>query len=214
MLDLVKKLREIAPIYFSLGNHEIEYEKRTGIDLTEKLEKAGAKVLEEKFVDVTVKGQKFRIGGLYTVYIPEDYEVHEWDNAKEQAEFLKEMEDTERYKILLSHIPNTWMYYDTAATFDLDLIFTGHAHGGQASIELQTSDSTTGMTSTIEGSYDIGMASRELKEEEAAELEPTVIATDGIAVVVNNANPLDELSADQVKDIYVGNVSTWDEITK
>lgn len=83
-----------------------------------------------------------------------------------------------------------------------------------ASIELQTSDSTTGMTSTIEGSYDIGMASRELKDEEAAELEPTVIATDGIAVVVNNANPLDELSADQVKDIYVGNVSTWDEITK
>ena len=75
-----------------------------------------------------------------------------------------------------------------------------------ASIELQTSDSTTGMTSTIEGSYDIGMASRELKEEEAAELEPTVIATDGIAVVVNNANPLDELSADQVKDIYVGNL--------
>ena len=83
-----------------------------------------------------------------------------------------------------------------------------------ASIELQTSDSTTGMTSTIEGSYDIGMASRELKEEEAAELEPTVIATDGIAVVVNNANPLDELSADQVKDIYVGNVSTWDETAK
>lgn len=83
-----------------------------------------------------------------------------------------------------------------------------------ASVELQTSDSTTGMTSTIEGSYDIGMASRELKDEEAAELEPTVIATDGIAVVVNNANPLDELSADQVKDIYVGNVSTWDEITK
>ena len=83
-----------------------------------------------------------------------------------------------------------------------------------ASIELQTSDSTTGMTSTIDGSYDIGMASRELKDEEAAELEPTVIATDGIAVIVNNANPLDELSADQVKDIYVGNVSTWDEITK
>ena len=83
-----------------------------------------------------------------------------------------------------------------------------------ASIELQTSDSTTGMTSTIEGSYDIGMASRELKDEEAAELEPTVIATDGIAVIVNNANPLDELSADQEKDIYVGNVSTWDEITK
>lgn len=95
-----------------------------------------------------------------------------------------------------------------------ELIEAYKAVNPNASIELQTSDSTTGMTSTIEGSYDIGMASRELKEEEAAELEPTVIATDGIAVVVNNANPLDELSADQVKDIYVGNVSTWDEITK
>ena len=95
-----------------------------------------------------------------------------------------------------------------------ELVEAYKAVNPNASIELQTSDSTTGMTSTIEGSYDIGMASRELKEEEAAELEPTVIATDGIAVVVNNANPLDELSADQVKDIYVGNVSTWDEIAK
>ena len=83
-----------------------------------------------------------------------------------------------------------------------------------ASIELQTSDSTTGMTSTIEGSYDIGMASRELKDEEAAELEPTVIATDGIAVIVNKDNPTDELSSDQVKSIYTGEVYTWDEVTK
>ena len=83
-----------------------------------------------------------------------------------------------------------------------------------AEIELQTSDSTTGMTSTIEGSYDIGMASRELKDEEAAELEPTVIATDGIAVIVNKDNPTDELSSDQVKSIYTGEVYTWDEVTK
>ena len=83
-----------------------------------------------------------------------------------------------------------------------------------ADIELQTSDSTTGMTSTIEGSYDIGMASRELKDDEAAELEATVIAKDGIAVIVNKANPADELSADQVKSIYVGDVTTWDEVSK
>ena len=81
-----------------------------------------------------------------------------------------------------------------------------------ASIELQTSDSTTGMTSAIEGSYDIGMASRELKDEEAAELTGTVIATDGIAVVVNQNNPTDELSADQVKSIYLGDVTTWDAL--
>ena len=79
-------------------------------------------------------------------------------------------------------------------------------------IELQTSDSTTGMTSAIEGSYDIGMASRELKDEEAAELEGTVIATDGIAVIVNLNNPTDDLSSDQVKSIYLGDVTTWDAI--
>lgn len=81
-----------------------------------------------------------------------------------------------------------------------------------ASIELQTSDSTTGMTSAIGGSYDIGMASRELKDEEAAELEGTVIATDGIAVIVNQNNPTDDLSSDQVKSIYLGDVTTWDAI--
>ena len=79
-------------------------------------------------------------------------------------------------------------------------------------IELQTSDSTTGMTSAIEGSYDIGMASRELKEDEASQLEGTVIATDGIAVIVNQANPTDDLSVDQVKSIYLGDVTTWDAI--
>ena len=83
-----------------------------------------------------------------------------------------------------------------------------------ANIELQTSDSTTGMTSTIEGSYDIGMASRELKEDEAAELTPTVIATDGIAVIVNNNNPTDELTSDQVKSIYTGEALTWDEVVE
>ena len=81
-----------------------------------------------------------------------------------------------------------------------------------ASIELQTSDSTTGMTSTIEGSYDIGMASRELKEDEAAQLTGTVIATDGIAVIVNQNNPTDDLTVDQVKSIYLGDVTTWDAI--
>ncbi len=82
-----------------------------------------------------------------------------------------------------------------------------------ASIDLQTSDSTTGMTSCEEGSYDIGMASRELKQEELdAGLKNTVIATDGIAVIVNKENPVDELSSDAIKSIYTGEVTTWDEV--
>ena len=85
----------------------------------------------------------------------------------------------------------------------------------EAEIELQTTDSTIGMENAIAGSYDIGMASREVKDEELAEgLEAQVIATDGIAVVVNNANPAEDLTSDQVKAIYTGEALTWDEVTE
>ena len=66
----------------------------------------------------------------------------------------------------------------------------------------------------MDGSYDIGMASRELKEDEAASLNGQVIATDGIAVVVNKNSTVDELSSDQVKTIYTGEALTWDEVVK
>ena len=88
------------------------------------------------------------------------------------------------------------------------------AVNSKANVELQTTDSTTGMTSTIDGSYDIGMASRDLKDDEAAKLQNTVIATDGIAVIVNKNNTTDELSAVQVKSIYTGDATTWDEVVK
>lgn len=81
-------------------------------------------------------------------------------------------------------------------------------------IELQTTDSTTGMTSAIDGSYDIGMASRELQDDEEDKLDSQAIATDGIAVIVNKNNTTDELSSDQVKDIYTGNAVAWDEVVK
>ena len=81
------------------------------------------------------------------------------------------------------------------------------------SIELQTNDSTTGMTNTIDGMCDIGMASRELKQEELdAGLVNTVIATDGIAIIVNNESPITDLTTEQVRDIYLGNITDWSEI--
>ena len=84
-----------------------------------------------------------------------------------------------------------------------------------AEIEIQESDSTTGMTSVADGICDIGMASREVKEEELAKgLKATVIATDGIAVIVNKANTLDDITSDQVKSNYVRDALSWDEIIK
>lgn len=79
-------------------------------------------------------------------------------------------------------------------------------------IEVQQSDSTTGMTSAIDGLCDIGMASRELKDSELESLTPTVIAQDGIAVIVNNESGVSELTSGQVKGIYTGEITTWEEL--
>lgn len=80
-------------------------------------------------------------------------------------------------------------------------------------VEVQQSDSTTGVTSSIEGVCDIGMASRDLKDEETAKgAQGQVIAMDGIAVVVNNDNPVDDLTSEQVKDIYVGDTTDWSDL--
>lgn len=80
-------------------------------------------------------------------------------------------------------------------------------------IEIQQSDSTTGMNNTLEGIYDIGMASRDLKSSELEKgLTPTAIAMDGIAVIVNNENKTDSLTSSQVKDIYIGNITKWSEL--
>lgn len=82
-------------------------------------------------------------------------------------------------------------------------------------IEIQESDSTTGMTNALEGTCDIGMASRELKDSETeGGLTGTVIAMDGIAVVINNDNPTSDLSKDDVNGIFRGEITTWDEIAK
>lgn len=82
----------------------------------------------------------------------------------------------------------------------------------KAAIELQTTDSTTGMTSAIEGTYDIGMASRELKEDEAAALASNVITMDGIAVIVNLANTVEDMTVEQIGSIFLGETTAWNEI--
>lgn len=80
-------------------------------------------------------------------------------------------------------------------------------------VELQTSDSTTGVTNAANGTCDIGMASRCLKETEKAKgLKEITMAMDGIAVVVNKANPLEDARIVTVRDIYMGKVQKWNEI--
>lgn len=82
----------------------------------------------------------------------------------------------------------------------------------QVEIEINITDSTGGMNDAANGVSDIGMASRALKDSESAQLTGTTIAMDGIAVIVNNENPADNLTVEQICKIYTGEVTQWEEI--
>ena len=82
-----------------------------------------------------------------------------------------------------------------------------------AELELLTTDSTTGVSGALDGTYTIGMASRELKDSEVeGGAQATVLALDGIAVVVNPDNSTDDLSVDQIKGIYTGELTVWSDV--
>lgn len=82
-----------------------------------------------------------------------------------------------------------------------------------ANLEILQSDSTTGVTSTIEGIADIGMVSREVKQSELKKgLKAQVLALDGLAVIVHKSNKLDSISKENVKKIFMGELSEWDKV--
>ncbi|MDR1912737.1 MAG: substrate-binding domain-containing protein [Helicobacteraceae bacterium] len=84
----------------------------------------------------------------------------------------------------------------------------------QVKIEIQMSDSSAGLSSAIAGTCDIGMASRDLKDSEKAQLQSVSIAIDGLAVIVNNGNPVAKLTQDEVKSIFTGAATKWSELIK
>jgi phosphate transport system substrate-binding protein len=86
------------------------------------------------------------------------------------------------------------------------------ARNKNAAIEVQMSDSAAGIQSAIDGICDIGMSSRDLTERELAQLQPTLIALDAIAIVVNKKNPATSLTKSQVKDIFTGAAKVWNEV--
>ncbi|MCL1854776.1 MAG: substrate-binding domain-containing protein [Clostridia bacterium] len=92
------------------------------------------------------------------------------------------------------------------------LIEAYQALNTDAKIEIQIIDSTAGVNATIEGTCDIGMVSRELKESELEELTCTQIAIDGIAVIVSPQNPLENLAKEQVRAAFTGELETWKEL--
>lgn len=130
---LVKRLKKIAPVYYSLGNHELGYMKAGRSDLLNQLKAAGAQVLDKNYKDININQNKIRIGGLYEYAFAVD---DKGNMSKEKMKpvvrkFLTQFEDTDHFKIMMSHRPDSFIFGHATDTWKIDLVASGHAHGGQ-----------------------------------------------------------------------------------
>lgn len=132
-VNLIRELSQIAPVYASYGNHERQHERVFGSDLRAAFTEAGATFLNREWVDLEIKDQELRIGGIYSYCLPAYY-MQEGNVDKLDVSFLQEFCDTERTKLLLCHMPVCWIRSGGLDYWDTDYVFAGHAHGGQVRI--------------------------------------------------------------------------------
>lgn len=131
-VNLVHSLTEVAPVYYSLGNHEYDYMEMGHGDLLENLEHAGAVVLNHQCVDIEVNHNLVRLGGLYE-YSFETSMQSAGENERALA-YMERYVDTDRYLIMCAHRPESFYCWDYADKWGLDLVLSGHLHGGQVII--------------------------------------------------------------------------------
>ncbi len=128
--ETITQLVEIAPVYISYGNHENIYEETYGVNMKELYESWGATVLDTEFLDIEVKGQPVRIGGIYGYLVPDKY-IETGETVFEELLFMDQFLRTDSYTILLTHLPSCWLLNDGLEEWDVDCVFAGHVHGGQ-----------------------------------------------------------------------------------
>ena len=131
--NLITSLCDIALVYVSIGNHEIEYRGNYGIDIVQLYEEAGAIVLDKQYEDIIVNGQRIRLGGIYGYCLPAKYLKTKEANPEECA-YLTDFQSTDSYTILMCHMPVCWLINDGLNEWNIDCVLAGHAHGGQIRI--------------------------------------------------------------------------------
>ena len=124
-------LRNIAPVYYALGNHENMYISKGHLDLINQLEESGAVVLDKTYVDIEIEEVPIRLGGMYDYAFGLDGNNTALAAPEDVLTFLKNYQNTDRVKIMLSHRPESYVFGDASKTWDIDLIICGHLHGGQ-----------------------------------------------------------------------------------
>ncbi|MBP3522475.1 MAG: metallophosphoesterase [Clostridia bacterium] len=134
-VGLIEQLAEIAPVYASFGNHEKANENVYGTDVGALYAQAGAHVLERTYEDVEIGGQTVRIGGIYGYCLPEKY-LRTREAREKEVEYLHDFQETDLLTLLLCHVPTSWIVNDNLEEWDVDVIFSGHVHGGQVRLPL------------------------------------------------------------------------------
>lgn len=133
-LDIIEKLisdlSKVAPVYYGYGNHETAWEEKFGMELHNVLSSAGAIVLNNEYTDVEINGQALRIGGYMGYYRQPGMLTKDESQKKLELAFADDFENTDRYKILLNHIPTAWLDWDYINKYPVDVVFSGHYHGG------------------------------------------------------------------------------------
>lgn len=135
-MGLVKELSSIADIYYGYGNHEIRWISHYGDTLEQQLTDAGAIVLNNRYVDLSVGGMDLRLGGYMGYYRAPHLTSSSKEVQQLESAFFEDFENTERYKILLNHIPTGWLDWNYRDKYPVDLVFSGHYHGGQVRLPL------------------------------------------------------------------------------
>lgn len=151
-VEVIDELAGLSDIYFSIGNHEIEYlQSRREIELSgsdrnnssltlvttdengfiRRIERAGAKVLQKNWTDIEINGTKIRIGGAYEGMFSLDP-----DNPKETMQqgmykFLTDFQSTDSLKLYMTHRPYSFLNGNGSSLWDIDIVLCGHEHGGQ-----------------------------------------------------------------------------------
>lgn len=125
LCELISKCVQIAPIYYSLGNHEIEFMEKNGESLLDDISASGAVILDQTYVEIEINGQMLRIGGAYGYLLSHKY------RSGDEQQFMDNFLDTQLPTILLSHMSEGLLAYGCIQDWDVDYVFSGHAHGGQ-----------------------------------------------------------------------------------
>lgn len=123
--SFIKDLTKIAPVYYSLGNHEEQYISSNGDEVLQQIESTSAILLNDTYIDVDVHGQSLRLGGMIKLaYLAVEKEEDEANI------FLDNFCNTDRLKIMLDHRPEGFYFGDACQVWSVDYILSGHTHGG------------------------------------------------------------------------------------